>query len=245
MTLSVSQISQEVRTLYRRTTGSASEEIEAYLENTLAEMGHQEKRAYLENVSRQFRDDVGQQPDTIGGQQMARFISLLLGRDVAPQEVGQRQLQENLCKSLNAVFDSLNRLIQAINDTLNRNVPLEETIRYIIHKDLEHHHIEGSLEEYIDQIRKSFISSYDSSKTAHVSMMNTVLEELKPENFLSKTTGNLNFGPLKKAQAFDQYTGMYRTLYEWHESGRGLDEYIRTFEKQCSESTHHNKEVGP
>lgn len=244
MVLSTAQISDEIRLIYRQETGSSRVDIEAYLEKLLGTMPSPERRHVLQNISEEFVDSRGAQPllTTDVGNQLLRFVSLLLGQTIDAGEMADKRLQEKLYASLNTIFDALNDLLQAINSTLNRGNGFDETIRHILRKQLDEPGDDKPLDVYIDQIRKSFFTSYESFKGAHLLIMNKVLEELNPEKSSSKCARGLKFGVLRKAEAFDHYTQLYESLRGWHESGRGLEEYLRAFEKQCSDITHQHKE---
>lgn len=212
--------------------------IEMYLEKLLETLPGPEKQHVLQNITEEFVDSGGTQPilRTDAGNQLLRFISLLLGQPVDAGAMADKKMQEKLHASLNTIFDALNDLLQAINSTLNRGNGFDETIRHVLRKQLVEPGDDKPLELYIDQIRKSFFTSYESFKEAHLLIMNKVLEELNPEKSSSKCAGSLKFGALRKAEAFDHYTQLYDSLRNWHESGRGLEEYLRTFEKQCSDN---------
>lgn len=234
---STAQISDEIRTIYRQETGDGFVNIEAYLEQLLGTLPSSERLHILQNISEEFADNGEPQQllTTDAGNQLLRFISLILGQKVGVGEVADKQLQEKLCISLNTIFDTLNDLLQAINSTLSRGNGFDETIRHVLRKQLDEPGDDKPLDLYIDQIRKSFFTSYESFKEAHLLIMDKVLEELSPEKSTSKCAGGLKFGALRKAEAFDHYTQLYESLHSWHESGRGLDEYLRLFEKQCSD----------
>jgi hypothetical protein len=233
------QISDEIRTIYRQEGDTGYVNIEAYLEKLLGTFPGPERLEVLQTISEQFTASTVSQPllSTETEDQLLRFISLLLGQQVDAGKVANKQLQEKLCASLGVIFDGLNDLLQAINGTLNRDNQFDETIRHVLRKQLDEIHDDKPLEAYIDQIRKSFFASYESFKEAHLLIIGKVLEELSPEKSINKCAGGLKFGALRKAEAFDQYTQLYDTLQAWHESGRGLEEYLRTFEKQCSDKT--------
>ncbi len=243
---SIVQISEEIRTIHRQEGDTSYVNIEAYLEKLLGTFPGPERLEVLQTISQQFAASTPPQPllSTNTEDQLLRFISLLLGQQVDAGKVVDKQLQEKLCTSLGVIFDGLNDLLQAINGTLNRDNQFDETIRHVLRKQLDEIHDEKPLEAYIDQIRISFFASYESFKEAHLFIINKVLEELSPEKSINKSGGSFKFGALRKAEAFDRYTQLYDTLKAWHESGRGLEEYLRTFEKQCSDKTHQHKETG-
>jgi len=232
---STAHISEEIRTIYRRETDNGQMNIEMYLESLLDTLSGLEKLDILQEISEEFVDSTVSQPllSTDAGNQLLRFISLLLGRQVDVCDVADQQLQEKLCTSLNTIFDALNDLLEAINSTLNRGDGFEETIRHVLRKQLDEPDDGQTLDTYIDQIRKSFFMSYESFKGAHMLIIDKVLEELSPANSRSKCAGGLKLGVLRKAEAFDHYTQLYESLRDWHKSGRGLEEYLRVFEKQC------------
>ncbi len=245
MMLSAARISDEIRTLYRQDAETGLHSIEAYLEKLLGTLPAPERLTALQSISEQFVDTAASQPflSTIAGDQLLRFISLLLGKQVGASEVTEKQLHEKLCTSLDIIFDGLNDLLQAINGTLNRDNGFDETIRHVLRKQLDERGDDKPLDEYIGQIRRSFFTSYESFKEAHLLILNKVLEELNPQKSINKCGGGIKLGAFRKAEAFDHYTQLYESLQGWHESGRGLEEFLRTFEKQCSDITDKQREM--
>lgn len=243
---SIDQISEEIREIYRQEGDAGYANIEAYLEKQLGTFPGLERLEVLQTISQQFTAGKGSQPLLSANteDQLLRFISLLLGRQIDADKVADEQLQEKLCTSLGVIFDGLNDLLQAINGTLNRDIQFDETIRHVLHNQLGETGDEKSLEAYIDQIRESFFASYESFKEAHQLIIDKVLEELSPEKSINKSGGSFKFGTLRKAEAFDRYTQLYDSLHGWHESGRGLEEYLRAFERQCSNKTYNIRRQG-
>lgn len=242
MLLSTTQLCDEIRKIYRQGADLGPENIEAYLEQHLGSLPNQEKMEVINNVSLTFSTKRGKQPLPRGSEHhLLRFISLLLGHPVDAQGLDDNDIQDKLCASLDIIFNSLNELLQAISGTISQEQVLDETIRHVLRKQFDETDNSRPLAEYVDQIRNSFFTSYESFKSAHLLIIENILEEINPQKSIERT-GALKFGALRKAEAFEHYTKLYATLKDWHDSGRGLEEYLRTFEKQCSIPTHQHKE---
>ncbi len=243
MVYSIAQLSDEVRTIYRK--DNSPDGIDIYLEKRLKDLPVSEKLVIIQKISYEFA--LGEaQPQSASDNsedQLLYFVSQLLGEPVETFPIDNNLLREKLQKSLETIFDALNELLQAINATISHDMALDETIRHVLKKQIDETKPEKPLGEYIGQIRKSFFTSYESFKKAHLHIMNKVLEELSPGKSLEECGGGLKFGALKKAEAFDNYTRFYESLLSWHKSGRGLEEYLRTFEKQCSNPTPNHEEI--
>lgn len=242
MAVSMTMLADELRDLYDAEPAAAREQIERLLANRFEGVPVQERLNEIRRLKDCFSGPKGSSNSSVNGdpgEELKTFISLLLGQRVEPQDLDDRQLQEQLCRSLNSIFDSLNRLLQAMRTTFNlKDSRFEETIRHVLREQLVEKDPTGSLEDYIDQIRVSFFKSFDCSKAAYGTIMEKLLSEIHPEKLLSEAGGGIKLGPLKKAEAFDRYKNVYDSLHKWHESGRGLEEYLRAFENSFSSTEH-------
>lgn len=242
MAASMTNLVEELRDVYLAEPAAAQEQIERLLAQRFEGLPAEERL----NEIRKLKDCFGGPKNKnaavsegASGDDLKKFIALLLGQRVGSKDMDDRQLQEQLCGSLNSIFDSLNQLLQAMKTTFNlKDSRFEETIRHVLREQLVEENPTGSLEEYIDQIRISFFKSFDCSKAAYKAIMEKLLSEINPETLLLQTGGGIKLGPLKKAEAFDRYKILYDSLHEWYESGRGLEEYLRAFENSYSSTEH-------
>ena len=242
MDSSMIRLADELRDVYLAEPTEAREQIERFLKKRFESLPAGERLNEIGKLKRCFsgrKSGCGPSPGKAADGELKRFIGLLLGQQAESEDMDDRRLQEQLSSSLNSIFNSLNQLLQAMKTTFNlKDSRFEETIRHVLREQLVEETPAGSLEEYIDQIRISFFKSFDCSKAAYNTIMEKLLSELNPETLLSEAGGGIKLGPLKKAEAFDRYRLVYDSLHKWHESGRGLEEYLRAFEKKFSTTEH-------
>ncbi len=236
MVLGARQIAADLREIYQRDGERGREAIEAHLDTLLVDRPESEKQLVLQAIAEQFEPapDGSDFLSSKSGNELLKFISLLLGKSVNVGDVSEHQVQQRLSDSLQRVFSGLNQVLRAIDSTLSHDDGFDATIRSLLVEELECPAATQPLETYIDRIRASFLTSYESSKTAHRQVVEKMLEQLAPETILAQTGGGFKFGALRKAEAFDRYVSVYQEIRSWHESGRGLEDYLRAFEKNCS-----------
>ena len=169
---------------------------------------------------------------------LIQVFTLLLGRHVAHLNLPAAELLERLAASLNTVFDSLNRLIGAIQSTLVRCRGPEETIRHAISDHL------GSdedrlklLEDHIGQISRAFLLTQQAFKTAAERIVHKMLQELDPATIGKEPPKGLHFGPFRKAESFEAYEQKFQQCQKWFESGRFMEDLMREFERACEGKT--------
>jgi hypothetical protein len=165
---------------------------------------------------------------------LAKVSSLLLGRDISQGNLSSSELLERLAGSLNTVFDALNQLIGVINATLFTESTGDETIRYFIGSHLEGGSQTKSLESYLGQIQKAFLTTQQAFKNAAHVRVKEILDELDPEKISTAGGGKLKFGPLRKAECFEAYESKFLACKNWFESGRFMEALLREFEKNCN-----------
>ncbi|WP_339137011.1 MAG: type VI secretion system-associated FHA domain protein [Candidatus Electrothrix sp. GW3-4] len=163
------------------------------------------------------------------------FCSLLLGYRLENGELATEELQQQLNKALTSVFETINRLIRTVNMTLIDDGRTEETIRFLISEQLDSGSASVSLEEHLDQIRTAFVTSHRAFKRAVQVTVEKILTELDPEVLAKTADTGLKFGPLRKAEVFEQYNRTFAEFRHWFDSGRCMEDFLRSFEQQYSE----------
>jgi hypothetical protein len=235
--ISLEQLTQEIRQAYESDPTQAEALVEAHLRERLRGLSVNERLARLEELAAEF-GKTSPRPFGIEGEDdevLSRLFSLLLGREIYQADLSSTELMERLAVSLNTIFDTLNELVRVINATLLGGHTGEETIRHVIGFHLEGESQSQSLESYIGQIKKAFLTAQQASKKAAYTKVSQVLNELDPERIEATDRGGLKFGPLRKAAFFEIYEDKFRTCKKWLESGRFMDEFLREFEKNCQE----------
>ena len=233
--ISSSKLADEIRQIYEADRSQAEVAIETYLAQRLQAFSPDERLAFLERLIGKF--DTGA-PGICGGTELeeevlSKLFSLLLGREVSQADLSSTELLERLAASLNTIFDTLNELVSVINATLQGRSSGEETIRQVIGFHLEGERESQSLEDYIGQIKKAFLTAQQAFKKAAQTTVTEILHELDPEGIETSGGGGLKFGPLRKAAFFELYEERYHKCRKWLESGRCMEEFLREFEKNC------------
>jgi len=235
-----SQLASELRRIYRSAPDHAEPAIAAHLHTRLESMPMQDRRLLLQmlmadfSASREATRPERQTEEKI----LTQVFTLLLGRQIAHLNLPATELLERLAASLNTVFDSLNRLIGAIQSTLIRDGGSEETIRHAIGNHLRSGEDRLKLlEAHIGQIGRAFLLTQQAFKTAAERIVRKMLQELDPTTIGKEPTKGLHFGPFRKAEFFESYEQKFQQCQEWFESGRFMEDLMREFERACEKKT--------
>lgn len=189
----------------------------------------------VQRLAREFEEDStgSRQGLAFGQNEFPRFFSLLLGSNVSAADLSSAEVMERLARSLNTVFDSLNKTIAVINSNLLGRKGELETIRHIIGSDLEAAGGGQSLQTYIDQIQEAFMVSHRGFQQAALAEVEKILTALDPARLAAAEEGFFRFGPFRKAEHFEIYREKYRAVREWFDSGRFKEDLLRDFEHIC------------
>lgn len=231
------QLAAEIRRIYLSDTSRAEELINGYLEKKLAGLSSEDRMAHLRKLMGMFspgdeNNECSELPE-MEEELLSRVASLLLGREVSQADLSSNELFQRLAESLNTIFDTLNQLVRVINATLFSEGTGDETIRYVIGSHLERGTETKSLETYLGQIQKAFLTTQQAFRNAAHARVKALLDELDPGK-ISETGGSgFKFGPLRKAECFEMYEKKFRLCQKWFESGRFMEEFMREFENNC------------
>ena len=238
--VSIENLTGEVRTIFQSDPLRAENLVEAYLEETLKDHSLSEKISLLEELLHQFevvpppvRTEV-----RFESKEFTRLLSLLFGERISEVDLSSPELLEKLAHSLNIIFDGLNEVIRVIDYALLGRRPELETIRHIIGSHLEGDEKTDSLQNYLSRIQEAFLIAHKAFQEAAHSRVAEILKELRPENLESELAGGLKFGPLRKAELFERYKEKFQSFKNWFDSGRFDDELLREFEKTCQKRYH-------
>lgn len=227
-------IAAEIRRLYKTDRSRAESLIENYLDQALEKYPARERLHFLEKIAHCFtpsspeKHEVGDEPEDFSA-----LFSLLLGKNVPVNGLSSDEILEKLALSLNTVFDTINRIIGLIQKTLLGKEAELDTIRHIIGNEIRKGGDTGSLQNYLDQIRESFLIAHMSFQKSAAHQFSQILNELDPDQITASAKGGLKVGPFLKAESFAMYREKYRHLKNWYESGRFSEELLREFEKNC------------
>ncbi|WP_054031041.1 hypothetical protein [Desulfatitalea tepidiphila] len=229
----VQQLTDEIRAIYTADPTRASQAIEAHLILRLADRGDA-GRPVVERIMQRLSPK-GVPAETIGDAEvLTRIFGLLLGRKVHPEDLSSAELLERLAHSLNTIFDTLNELINVINTTFSAGTRKEEqTIRQFIGYHLEGEDQTQSLEDYLGQIGKAFLTTQEAFKKAARMKVAQILQTLDPDKIATERSGGLKIGPLRKAEDFDILKEKIEKIRRWFDSGRFMEDFLREFERNC------------
>lgn len=229
----VDQLADQVRGLYAQDADNAPQHIQTLLDAKLATYPVDDGRAIIQKLIKRF--STGQmEPTTADNEIMTRVFSLLLGRKVAPDDLSSSELLERLAESLNTIFDALNELISIINMSLSGTVQSgDQTIRQFIGFHLDGEDQTRSLEEYLGQINKAFLTTHEAFKAAARTKIGQILKVLDPDKIAAERTSGLKIGPMRKAEDFDILKEKIGRIQRWFDSGRFMEDFLREFEKNC------------
>ncbi|RZB33555.1 MAG: hypothetical protein SRB2_03901 [Desulfobacteraceae bacterium Eth-SRB2] len=231
----IDRLANEIRNIYISDKNQSEKQIEKFLSNRFKELNGPESLNVLNKLITEFDSRHPNRIDNLSMDNgiMSQTFSFLLGRDVPRTDLSSTELMERLAESLKTIFDSLNQLINVINMTLTGETSGDQTIRQVIGFHLEGEGQGKSLESYIGQINKAFLTVQRSFKKTAQIKVGQILEEIDPDQISTKEGGGLKIGPFRKAEYYEIYEEKFRKIKKWFESGRFMEEFLREFEKNC------------
>ena len=181
----INQLADDIRQIYESDHLQAESLIETYLNGRLNRFSAAEKLTILDNLLSEFNGKRPGSSEAIGfpDEVFSKLCSLVLGERVSQIDFSSPELSRRLAESLNTIFDTLNRLVTLINTTLFADCAKKETIRTLISSDLKAEDQGESLEGYLGQISRAFLTSQEASKEAASTMVKKILLEMHPEIF--------------------------------------------------------------
>ena len=232
--ISIEQITNEIRKIYKSDRLQAETLIETYLEERLKEFSDSKKLMLLERLTAEFNIALSSRYSglNIDEEALTRLFSLLLGRRMSQADLSSTELLQKLAESLNTIFDALNQVVGVINTTFLGECTGDETIRQVIGFHLEggEGHVR-SLESYLGQIEKAFLIAHQAFKEAAHTEVGEILHELDPDQIKAAGSGGFKFGPFQKAEFFEIYEKKFYKCKKWFDSGRFMEKFLREFEK--------------
>jgi hypothetical protein len=226
--------------LQRASFGSEPEsEVKSYLETELSGLSPEQKLPLLESLAGAFAAreqsvvEVAASPD-----EALRLMSRFLGRNFEGEGLSQEDIFEKFSVSLNTLFDSLNRIMAVINQTLLGEEAELATIRKIIGSNIDGEENYVLLTDYMERIQRSFLIAHTSFQEASSTLLGEILVELDPEALSKSLSSGLKFGALRKAELFDMYDEKFVKLKRWFESGQYKEQLLREFERRCQREIH-------
>jgi len=231
------KLADEIRQIYTSDRLQAENLIEQFLENTLGDISHDDKLEVIDKLTRKFKVNgtVTLENLNLDQEVLTRIFSFLLGRTVSQAELSSDELLQRLADSLKTIFDMLNQLVSVINRVFLGQPEGTQTIRQMIGFHLEGDDYTRSLESYLGQITRAFLTAQQAFKYAAEKKMKEIMAELEPEWINASARGGLKFGSLRKAKHFELYAEKYKAFKKWVDSGRYIEELLREFENNCQQ----------
>lgn len=229
------ELAREIRTIYKSDLSNAEIRIETHIGERLRGYPPDQRLAIFKKLSDQFtRVSPEIHPkQTNESEEFSRLFPLLLGKKISLQDFSSSEISEKLASSLNTIFDMLNEIVGVINTTLLGKKDQLETIRQIIGSDLESEVETGSLQKYLEQIKKAFLVAHKAFRQATQTKISEIFDELDPDRISALAGGGLKFGPLRKAELYEIYREKFGRCKSFFESGHLIEEFTREFEKNC------------
>ncbi|MBC2695342.1 MAG: hypothetical protein HF982_08730 [Desulfobacteraceae bacterium] len=232
--ISIEQLSNEIKRIYKSDRLHAETLIETYLEEKLKKFSDSKKLTLLERLADEFNAAISNRyrDSSIDKEVLARLFSLMLGRRISQADLSSTELLQKLAESLNTIFDALNQVVGVINTAFLGKSIGDETIRQVIGFYLEGGESHArSLSSYLGQIEKAFLIAHQAFKEAAHTEIGEILNELDPEQIKTAGSGGFKFGPFQKAELFEVYEKKFYTCKKWFDSGRFMEKFLREFEK--------------
>ena len=228
-------LANEIRRIYAADKPGAANLIEAFLESSLNGISSNDKVELLGQLASKFEQTGVFTAEEINVDQgiLIRIFSFLLGKKVTQADLCSAELLQRLADSLNTMFNMLNQLVAVINKTFMGQNQGIETIRQVIGFHLEGEKQSISLESYLGQISKAFLTAQRAFKLAAEKKVKEIMVELDPERIAASQGGGLKLGRLRKADSFELYVQKFQGFRDYFESGRFMEELLREFENNC------------
>jgi len=226
------KLAKQIRQIHASDRLRAEDGIEAFLESSLTGVSSDEKMRIVGELASRFetKGPCSVEDAIVDKEILTRIFSFLLGREVSQADLSSADLLRRLADSLNTIFNMLNQLVSVINMTFLGQGEGIETIRQVIGFHLEGDNQTKSLESYLGQINKAFVTAQQAFKIAAEKKVKEIVVELDPERIAASAGGSFMLGRRRKAESFDLYADRFKAFKDWFESGRFMEELLREFE---------------
>jgi hypothetical protein len=232
-TVLAAKLTRGIRTLAALADDPAAD-IERYLEAELRPLPPVERLRQLQGIAGELGMSPGAAPEAaVAGPEIGAVVRRILGKEAETEHLAPDEAAEKLAACLDTVFETLNDIVFTINVTLLGRSPELETIRKVIGTGLHGEAGYEGIKEYLDRIRKAFLVAHQSFQDAADAVLKEMLEELAPDPRAEERISPLKFGPLRKAELFDQYAEKRRRCMAWLDGGQHRERFLREFEKRC------------
>ena len=250
------QLAREIRKIGASGSADPAREVQSRIDSALAGCDLRERLARLEGLARELEGAEGApaaaaasgasgEPSGATVPEMQRLVARFLGASGVTEGLSSRELADTFAAALDTLFDSVNQIVSVINVTLLGQSPELETIRKVIGSNLTGDKEFSAIKEYLERIQKAFLVGHNSFQLSAAALLQELLAELDPQLLLDSKSSGFKFGPLRKAELFDQYEEKHRRCRRWFDSGQYKERLLREFEKQCQIQFDSPSEVRP
>jgi len=235
MTTTLETLAEEIRAIHRSDPTHARELIEACMLERLTSVEPRKQLELMESLRERFAgapltEPVKAMEDAC---QLRDLLANVLGKHLEDTVSSTDSMMNQLSDSLNRIFDSVNEIVGVIHGTLLGEQDELQTIRRLIHDDLQESRSTGAIEQYLNQIKRAFLLSNRAFQIAARGVLKKVLDELDPSRFSQEGEHGFKFGFLRKSDQIDDYRARFDRINKWFESDRFSEELSREFERTC------------
>lgn len=217
-------------------TDEPGNELKNFLETELSEYPAEKRLSILTALMERFtNEEPANLKSGAASDDASKLMSRFLGRNFEAEGLSQEEIFSKFSTSLNTLFDSINRIMAVINQTLLGEDPDLATIRKIIGSNIDGEENEELIGDYLERIQKSFMIAHTSFQQASATLFSQILSELDPDTLSKSLSSGFKFGALRKAELYDMYEEKYMKMKRWHESGQYMERLLRDFEKRCQQ----------
>lgn len=238
------QLAQEIRKVGASGSADPGREVRSRINSALAGCDLPERLARLELLARELdAAPAGPAPPAAppppasasgtAAAEMQQLVTRFLGQSGATEGLSSQELADKFAAALETLFDSVNQIVSVINVTLLGQSEELETIRKVIGSNLKGDKEFSAIKEYLERIQKAFLVAHNCFQVSSATLLQELLAELDPQVLLDAKSTGLKFGPLRRAELFDQYEEKHRRCKRWLDSGQYKERLLREFEKQC------------
>jgi hypothetical protein len=232
----INKLTSEIRAIYTSGCADPDRSVEQYLDRELVAVAVQERLPILSALADRFNGDsqLTSQNDALTRDDIHHLVARFLGTTASTTgEMAPQELAEKFAGSLNALFDAVNQIVSVINVNLLGQSEELETIRKVIGANIQGETEYAAIKEYLERIRKAFLVSHQAFQHATAVVLDELLTELDPEILAKSPSSGLKFGPMRKADLFEQYEEKHARCKRWLQSGNYKEKLLREFERQC------------
>lgn len=235
MTGTLMELAEAIRSIHRSDPAHARDLIEAYLLERLTGLEPFKQLELLENLQGSFAGAPLTEPmkPLEDACELRGLLANVLGKHLDDTVSSTDSMMNQLSDSLNRIFDSVNEIVGVIHGTLLGDQDELQTIRRLIHSDLQESRSTGAIEQYLSQIKSAFLLSNRAFQVAARTLLKKVLDELDPNSLSQDGEHGFKFGFLRKSDQIDEYRTRFDRISKWFESDRFSEELSREFERTC------------